>query len=66
MNRDLAMSNSLLYKTTNDRQLLFNENKLNIVPFFQGKQTADVAVTYSKISNKCVENSGFPNFMEVT
>lgn len=66
MNQDLVTSNSLLYNIANDRQLLSSRGKLNVIPVVPKNQTTDKTVSYSKILNNYVENSGFPNFMETT
>lgn len=65
MNRDLAMLNSLLYRTTNDRRLLFSRSKLSMVPVVRKNQTINKIVTYSEVLNNCVEYSRFPNFVEM-
>lgn len=65
MNQDLTMPNSLLCRTTNNRQLLFSKSKLNMAPVVPKNQTADKTVSYPKILNNYVKNSGFPNFVEV-
>ena len=65
MNQDLTMPNSLLCRITNNRQLLFSKSKLNIAPVIRKNQTTNEIVTCSEIMNNYVENSGFPNFVEV-
>lgn len=59
------MSNSLLYRTTNDRQLLFSRSKLGMTPIVRKNQTIKEIVTCSEITNSYVDNSRFPNFVEM-
>lgn len=65
MNQDLTMSSSLLYRTVNNRQLLFSKSKLNMVPVVWKNQTTDRIANCLEIQNSYIENSGFPNFVEV-
>lgn len=59
------MPNSLLCRITNNRQLLFSKSKLNIALVVRKNQTTNEIVACSEIMNSYVENSGFPNFVEV-
>ncbi len=43
--------------------LIANRKSCSLV---RKNQTTDKTVSYSKILNNYVENSGFPNFMEIT
>lgn len=44
---------------------IFNEGEFDESSVIWKNQTTDKTVSYSKILNNYVENSGFPNFMEV-
>ncbi len=44
---------------------VFNGGELNGSLLVRKNQTTDKAVTYSRVLNNYVENSGFPNFVEV-
>lgn len=65
MNRDLTIPNSLLCRTANNRQLLFGKSKLNAVSVGRKNQTTDRTANCLEIQNSYIENSGFPDFVEV-
>lgn len=55
----------MFYNIMNDKLSLTSGSKSEETPAVWKNQTANGIVTCSEIMNSYVENSGFPNFVEV-
>lgn len=55
----------MFYDIMNDKPSLASRNKSEETSVVRKNQTANGIVTCSEIMNSYVENSGFPNFVEV-
>ncbi len=53
------------YKIIDSKLFLYDGGRFYNKSVAQENQTTNRIANYLKISNSCIENSGFPNFMEM-